>query len=242
MAERILLVEDDEINQMVAVGILGQLDYVAEVTGSGAEALAMSEASDFGAVLLDCQMPEMDGYELARRWRGREQASPERGRTPIIAMTATATDGDRQRCFDVGMDDFLTKPVRREEIAGVLSRWLPAGPIDHAQLDELRELGAGPDGPLAEIIRSFLAESPASLDELSDAVSRSDPDAVASVAHSLKGMSSALGATVMVELSEALVGQGRAHDLAGAARTVAKLRTEFDRASVELHQVLADNG
>ena len=120
----ILVAEDNTSNQMVAVGILRSLGYRADVAANGFEALDALERTDYDAVLMDCQMPEMDGYTATTEFRSRDN----RRHTPIIAMTAGATPADRDRCLAAGMDDYLSKPVRPEEIAAMLARWLTKAP------------------------------------------------------------------------------------------------------------------
>ncbi|WP_148572479.1 response regulator [Nocardioides caldifontis] len=118
---RVLVVEDNEINQLVTCGLLEHLGYGHQVVENGREALAALAATRFDAVLMDCQMPEMDGYAATRRLRAREGTGP---RTPVIAMTAGVTEGDRERCFDAGMDDYVSKPVEVADLAVALTRWV----------------------------------------------------------------------------------------------------------------------
>lgn len=116
---RVLVAEDNPVNQRVVVGLLAKLGCEAVVVPDGAKAIAASQAGRFDAILMDCQMPEVDGFEATRQIR----LDPT-GQTPIIALTAGALDGDRQRCLDSGMNDYLAKPVRLEELARVLSKWV----------------------------------------------------------------------------------------------------------------------
>ena len=118
-----LVVEDNHVNQLVAVGILEHLGYSTEVAGNGLEALTSWSRTVFGAVLMDCQMPEMDGYDATREIRRLEGNGP---RTPVIAMTAGVTEGERERCLLAGMDDYVSKPVSPSELDATLTRWLPA--------------------------------------------------------------------------------------------------------------------
>jgi signal transduction histidine kinase/CheY-like chemotaxis protein len=119
----VLVAEDNHVNQLVAVGMLEYLGYTTEVAGNGIEALAALSRTRFDAVLMDCQMPEMDGYAATQALRQIE--APDR-RTPVIAMTAGVTEGDRERCIDAGMDDYVSKPVDPQELGRTLARWLPA--------------------------------------------------------------------------------------------------------------------
>lgn len=117
----ILVVEDNVINQKVAVGLLRRLGYVAEVAESGAKALDAIGKRQYSLVLMDCQMPEMDGLEATRRLRSRE---PEGTHIPIVAMTGMVGPDDLRRCLESGMDDYLTKPILIDQLRAVLARWL----------------------------------------------------------------------------------------------------------------------
>ncbi|WP_164519792.1 response regulator, partial [Nocardioides ferulae] len=116
----LLVVEDSEINQLVAVGILEHLGYTADVADHGHDALTRLEDTTYDAVLMDCQMPVMDGYEAT----GRIRAHPRHQHLPVIAMTAAAVDGDRERCLAAGMDDYISKPVDPDDLQTTLDRWL----------------------------------------------------------------------------------------------------------------------
>ena len=126
---RILVVEDNPVNQLVAAEMLKRLGLHADVAGDGAEALAALERLPYDLILMDCQMPVMDGFEATRRLR--ERQTTER-RLPVIAMTANAIRGDRERCLEAGMDDYLPKPVRISELTAMLQRWLPVPDTDPA--------------------------------------------------------------------------------------------------------------
>ncbi len=124
-SRRLLLVEDNPVNRLVAQKMLASLGHECDTAENGHIALERLSQASYGLVLMDCQMPVIDGYEATRRWREQETA---RGaaRLPIIAMTANAMTGDRQRCLDAGMDDYLAKPVSREQLDACLKHWLPA--------------------------------------------------------------------------------------------------------------------
>ena len=117
---RVLVVEDNKLNQLVAVATIEQLGFSADLAANGLEALEALGHAEYAAVLMDCQMPEMDGYVTTRHIR--EDEGPAR-HTPVIAMTAAAMDGDRDRCIKAGMDDYITKPIRPEEVEAALVRW-----------------------------------------------------------------------------------------------------------------------
>jgi CheY-like chemotaxis protein len=115
----VLVAEDNPVNQRVVVGLLAKLGCEAIVVADGARAVASSQGGRFDVILMDCQMPELDGFEATRRIRAEQP-----GHVPIIALTAGALDGDRERCLVAGMDDYLAKPVRLEELAAALSKWV----------------------------------------------------------------------------------------------------------------------
>ena len=117
----ILLVEDNKVNQLVGSKVLENLGYDFTIANNGVEAVSAFRSGRYDAVLMDCQMPEMDGYEATAAIR---QLEGSESHLPIIAMTAAAMDGDRERCMAAGMDDFITKPVRLEAVSTVLERWV----------------------------------------------------------------------------------------------------------------------
>src|SRR5918999_1691106 len=156
---RLLVAEDNSVNQKVAVAMLEKLGYDAEIAVNGVEAVERVGGKDFAAILMDCQMPEMDGYEATAAIR-RLELRKDSGRIPIIAMTAAAMEGDREKCLAAGMDDYISKPVRLPELYAVLQRWTSdsrpspaaekpqtpevsdevAAHIDPVRISELREL------------------------------------------------------------------------------------------------------
>ena len=182
---RLLVAEDNPVNQKVAVRMLARLGYRADVAGNGLEAVEAVSRIPYHAVLMDVQMPEMDGYAATaeiRRSEGERGAS----RTPIIAMTAGAMRGDREAAFEAGMDDYVSKPVKPEELENVLDRWLSQesqedDPIDRDVLDSLRELqGEGEPDLVAEIAGMFLEDAPIRLRKLRDAIGEGDARGVES--------------------------------------------------------------
>jgi CheY-like chemotaxis protein len=120
----VLVAEDNPINQLLAVRMLEKLGYNADVAGDGREALAALAQTTYAAVLMDCQMPELDGYDATREIRRRERDSDQH--LPIIAMTAHSMPGDREKCLAAGMDDYISKPIRASALRETLERNLPA--------------------------------------------------------------------------------------------------------------------
>jgi CheY-like chemotaxis protein len=129
----VLVAEDNPVNQTVAVGALKRCGCRVEVVSDGRQALDALARERYDVVLMDCQMPEMDGYAATIELRRRENGDP---RTPVIAMTAHAMDGAREKCLAAGMDDYISKPLRRETLVEILRRWIPATtPDDAASLE-----------------------------------------------------------------------------------------------------------
>ncbi|MBF0400793.1 MAG: response regulator [Magnetococcales bacterium] len=121
---RVLVVEDDPVNRVVVVSMLRRLGIEADVAEDGVQALDRLQHQSYDLIFMDCQMPEMDGYETCRSLRLRESMAPNQGRTPVIALTAFAMQGDREKCLEAGMDDYMTKPVRGKDFREILARWL----------------------------------------------------------------------------------------------------------------------
>jgi signal transduction histidine kinase/DNA-binding response OmpR family regulator len=210
---RLLLAEDNAVNQKVSQRILEKLGYYVDTVFNGAEAVEKLQHGLYDAVLMDCQMPEMDGYAATREIRRREGGEEH---TIIIAMTASAMTGDREKCLAAGMDDYVTKPVRSEELQQVLQRNLtktagdrPDVPVETAvslagdtQLGvRLRELESeiGPEA-MEELIHDFVGETTRCLQVLEDAVRHSDVKRALRIIHSLLDSSANLGAIQLVEV------------------------------------------
>ncbi|GAA3318538.1 response regulator [Arthrobacter ramosus] len=205
----ILVVEDNEVNQLVARSMVAKLGYEADVVADGSEAVAATAATEYAAVLMDCHMPVMDGFEATKAIRARHDG---RRRLPVIAMTAGALDEDRERCLAAGMDDYLTKPVDVEKLDQVLSRWIPetpkesAGPaLDPARLETLRDLGPADGlGLLPAAAQAFRQDIQPSLEALRRALGNGNGDAFRQVAHKLKGAAANIGAARAARMCEEL--------------------------------------
>jgi PAS domain S-box-containing protein len=226
---RIIVAEDNLVNQKVALGQLYNLGYQAEAVANGRELLAALDAgAPFDMVLMDCQMPEMDGFAATAEIRRREGTSRH---TTIIAMTANALEGDEERCLAANMDDYLSKPVRPDALKEKLERWtkatgkvplgrdlvVPVGngkrsPIDLSQLAALREIQQpGQADFVTELIDLFLSETDLHLKTLRAAVINNDGVEVRRLAHLLKGSSANIGARSMAALYEEMENKARAN-------------------------------
>ena len=131
---RLMLVEDNEVNQLVTRGMLSKLGYQVKTVSNGETALALLDQEAFDLVLMDCMMPEMDGFEVTRQLREREHHN-DAPRTPVVAITANTAEGVQARCLAAGMDDFLAKPVHLDALETVLRRWLPQQPASDEDLE-----------------------------------------------------------------------------------------------------------
>ena len=256
---RILLAEDNPVNQKVAVRMIERFGYRVDVAQNGLEALEALENSYYAAVLMDVQMPEMDGYEATKEIRRRESEGSDH-RTPIIAMTANAMEGDREKAMEIGMDDYLSKPVRQEQLAGVLERWIcsqrtaedtprkeqqgaadgesAAGyrALDPAVLAGLEEFEDDGSSIVAEIAGIFLEDTSGRIEDLREAVESGSSQDVRQVAHTLKGSSGNMGARRMQEISSKLQAVGESGDLAKAYVLLEQLEAEFGRVRPELER------
>lgn len=256
---RVLLVEDNPVNLLVAQKLLGVLGCEVDTAINGQLALDKLHATTYQAVLMDCQMPVLDGYAATRRWREHEAAT-QAARLPIIAMTANAMVGDRQRCLDAGMDDYLSKPISREGLQACLLRWCGPAPtagdeppqaapaqleeapasaaqstalpvLDREVLDELREI-AGAE--TATIIDVFLDDTTPLVRQLQEAAVAPDLEQLRELAHSLKSASANVGALALSAAARRVELAARAGKLERPAVMVALIIAEFARARLAL--------
>ncbi|MGK5040883.1 ATP-binding protein [Janthinobacterium sp. GB1R12] len=249
---RMLLVEDNAINQEIALAMLEDTDYAATPADNGRRALALWERQPFDVILMDCQMPEMDGFEATRRLR-RMEAEQGRSRTPIIALTANAILGDRELCLDAGMDDYLAKPYTRAALLAVLARWrppaaaetaaeaapaqpAPAAPaetgsiLDAAALQNLRAMRRpGRPDVLGRIIDLFYSDAPRLLGQLEVAAEASDAAALQLAAHTLKSSCANVGALGLSATCREIEQYARGNDVGSALQHIRSIQQELDR-------------
>ena len=234
---RVLVAEDNPVNQRVAVRQLQRFGVNAEIARNGAEAVEALSRADYDLVFMDVQMPEMDGFEATQAVRMREGTARH---TPIVAMTANALAGDRERCLRAGMDDYLPKPVVEGDLARVLSRWLPAN--DGAVLDAetvagLRALDDGTGTFLGEIATLFLSDTPPRLDAIRDAVDAGDARALGNEAHALKSSAANVGATELRDLCEAFERLAASGTVLGAVEILPDLAAAYARAADAMREL-----
>ncbi len=251
---RVLLVEDNPVNLMVAQRLLQVLGVDCDAAGNGQAALEKLDDGDYDLVLMDCQMPVLDGYAATRRWREIEQERNLERRLPIVAMTANAMAGDRQKCLDAGMDDYLAKPVTRAELEQCVARWkgsnlavpdsLPPAAqmaersppvLDGGVLGELREV-LGPE--VDRIVTVYLEDAPRLIAQLERAVASNDPIALRVAAHTLKSSSANVGATTLSEAARDLEHGARDGTLANPGNAVARIVGEFAQVRAALQATL----
>jgi diguanylate cyclase (GGDEF)-like protein len=262
---RVLVAEDNRTNQMVAAGMLAMNGCVCEFAANGREAVQAAQRSQYDLILMDCSMPEMDGYEATAHIRLAEDAQGRR--TPLVAMTANTQRGDAEKCLAAGMDDYLAKPITLIELRHKLEKWLPHGadaaahagpaaPAAGAEAERERQAGAdaAPASPvdrdvfdklrdilgatLPHAISPFLEDAPASLDELEQAVHGGDIEAARARAHALKGSSGNLGATELAQLAAQAEQLAIAHRLAEIEPLLPQLRASYQLVAEFLHAQL----
>ena len=235
---RILLAEDNVVNQKVALRLLERLGYSADIAVNGLEAIEALERGPYDVILMDVQMPELDGLDASRRICERWPDT----RPRIIAMTANALPEDREACFAAGMDDYVAKPIRADALAEALKRVRPPARdsaaathaerhVDGAALDSLREVGGAEF--LAEVIDTVLADAPTLLATLRHALAEGDATEVRRAAHTLKSNGATLGATDFAEACRTLEQQakdGRLEDAPGLVARIEEERGSLERA------------
>jgi diguanylate cyclase (GGDEF)-like protein len=262
---QVLVAEDNRTNRAVAAGMLKMLNCVCHFAVNGLEAVQAVQTKQFDVILMDCSMPELDGYEATARIRALEKSAG--SRTPIIAMTANTQKGDAEKCLAAGMDDYLSKPITLVEVRSKLEKWLSmgCGSPESAQTGLSTEAsipvpsGATPGDAVAlnmesfgklkevlgdsltEAIEPFLEDFPASMEQLQQALDRGDVGSVRAVTHTVKGSSGNIGAVAIAGLAK------QANELAHAGRLgdihalLPQMRSAFDEAAALLRKEIFDS-
>ena len=256
----VLLAEDNVVNQEVAREVLSALGCQVEVVESGQKVIEAWTESVFDLILMDCQMPGMDGYEATRTIRDREGCSDDEP-IPIIALTAHALKGDRTRCLAVGMNDYVAKPFTKAELATVLARWLPQAkkseppplsppkpgsrkrsseePISNLALEEIRQLEeGGATGMFDRILQCYLEDSSRLLSRVREASQDGDMNTLRQVAHTLKSSSAQVGASRLSDLCRQLEASGSGAEGTAAETLVHEIHEEHETVRIALDEEL----
>jgi signal transduction histidine kinase/CheY-like chemotaxis protein len=255
---RVLLAEDNAMNQEIALEMLEDTGYRVTLAENGRQALSALASGEFDVVLMDCQMPELDGFEATRTLR-RQEAETGCRHTPVIALTANAMSGDSQRCLEAGMDDYVAKPYGRDKLLATLSRWTQvanttagaiqraegpvapdatgAGAVDARALEALRAMQRpGRPSVLGRMLDLFDRDAPRLLAEMRGAVRTSDVEALRDAAHTLKSNCANVGATALGAICREIERLARAADAAAAAAPLAAAEEELGRVLAALAQ------
>jgi signal transduction histidine kinase/CheY-like chemotaxis protein/HPt (histidine-containing phosphotransfer) domain-containing protein len=242
---RILIAEDNLVNRTYVERLLERAGHQVTSAVDGLQVLKAYDAGEFDLVLMDCQMPEHDGYDTTKDIRRREAASG-RPRTPIVAMTAAATEDIRRKCLAAGMDEYLTKPLGIAELEQALGRWLPSapagvaaggGPIDPARLSDLRALFPGEEA--TEMLVVLATELTEDVDRLDAALQSGDNEGVAALAHRIRGSAQLIGAVALAEAAAEVEHSAKAE--APSATGLAALHDAWDQARVGIEAQVADD-
>jgi CheY-like chemotaxis protein/nitrogen-specific signal transduction histidine kinase len=239
---RVLLADDNAAGRLVSRKMLEKIGHTVLVAGDGAQALWVWEQHEFDLVLMDVEMPEMDGLQVTRAIREREAASGQH--VPIVAMTAYATQQDRKKCLAAGMDGYLSKPVSSEKLYAVVERFMSAHPGGDGapsaafpevppvavDLDQALQVVGGDRDLLQEAVELFLAQDyPRQLRDLRKGVERRDAQAVKTAAHGIKGSLVSFGGRAAHGLALRLETMGRENKLAGVERVLDELEAQVDQ-------------
>jgi CheY-like chemotaxis protein len=249
MPMQILLCDDNVINQKVAARILQQLGYQPDLAGNGREALEALDRKPYNFIFMDVMMPEMDGLEATRAIRERQKAGAANylSSIVIVAMTAQAMEGDREKCLAAGMDDYLAKPIRPKDVRVIIERWgsqsapaeqpvmttpkdtpsVPAAEEPPVEMDRLKDLTDGSAESMRELVELFFKQTAQQLEQLEAAARANKADDVRRVAHSCAGASATLGMTRIVPMFRDLEKQGASGTLTTATQVCENAVREF---------------
>ena len=251
-AGTVLLAEDNEINHEVAAEILSMLGYQCRWVHNGREAVQAWQQNQMDLILMDCQMPEMDGYDATRAIRIEEERRPVRRRVPIVALTAHATKGERERCLAAGMDDYLSKPLDPQALGAKLARWIPrkvpaspppvATPTEVLNYPDLLQRCMGRAELAARLAGKLAEQAGEDAREISQAIQQQNAGAVAAAAHRLKGASANVSAENLRLLAAELESLGRNNNLPAAAVLLPQLQSELARLKIAFEQMKPATG
>jgi len=245
----ILLAEDNEFNQRVAVGLLKKQGHTVDVVGDGRQAVETSASGDYDVVLMDVQMPEMDGLEATQAIRQRE-AQTGADRLFIVGLTAHAMQGDRERCIEAGMDEYVTKPIDPKKLARALAQSGPAGvrqEVPSAQLlafdrEAVLERCGGDEELLRQLVEIFRQDCPEYFSAVQAAVMATDAEALARAAHTFKGPLSTLGFAEALQCAQRLEQMGQRREMASTGDVLSMFEDELMRVGSLLEELASDGG
>ena len=261
---RVLVVEDNETNRLVATGILDTMGIGYEIASNGLEAIDAVAENTYDVILMDCQMPEMDGFEATRKIRENEEETGQETRVPIVALTANAIRGDRERCLEAGMDDYLSKPIDPERLLETIGEYLPdpaaadnppavtntdeplptktpeateeSLPLD---LKALSDRCLGNASLVERVLDQFEKKARTIVADIETAFEFGDKQEVKRMAHSLKGMAANVAAETLANLAATVETAGAAADVATIRSTLPVLRGELERCTEYSRETLA---
>jgi len=249
MTARILVAEDNAVNQKVALRMLEKWGCRADAVANGREALVALERIPYDIILMDVQMPEMDGFEATAEIRRREDTTGKH--IPIIAMTAHAMEGDRERCLEAGMDDYVAKPITSRDLFAALSRWgannqerameTIGNGIDNRVVFDFDRLhkSCGDDFEFEqEVLTVFLRSAQTTLTNLDTVITIEQASEVEMQAHGLKGSCRTLGAEILGEICLELEIMGKDGDLTGAHAALGRAQREYEKLRIVLEQYI----
>ncbi|MCJ7578124.1 MAG: response regulator, partial [candidate division Zixibacteria bacterium] len=258
--------EDNPMNQKLAVTLLKKAGYSVDAVEDGRMVIEAVKRRAYDLILMDVQMPEMNGFEATKIIREMEG---DRKHTPIIAMTAHAMKGDRERCLQAGMDDYISKPIEPQELFHAIEKWTKSQdsekdlspytlhlspqkselalsehsePVETIDLESALRRFDGDKEFFKEMLQEFLSYMPKQLDKLAEAIKTGEAKVVEREAHSLKGAAGNLGAKLMADLALQLEFLGRKGDLAVAEEIVCNLRTAFEHLEEYINKSLLREG
>jgi PAS domain S-box-containing protein len=245
---RILVVDDNVVNQSVVVHMLRKFGCKTEIAADGLQAVAMHGVGEYDLILMDCQMPELDGYQATMRIRTNERAAERNGkpaqRIPIVALTAHALTGDREKCLASGMDDYLPKPIRPATLRDTLARWLEMKSDGHelqhevAVKDDLDGMQEVFGGDFAELAGLFQNDSAKRLAAMARAAQESDRAELLKLTHALSGSASSMGATTLAALCKKFEMQLKSGIMDDLEAKIAAIDADYRKIDRRLHAML----
>lgn len=258
---RILIAEDNRINQKVTLGILGKMGLRSDIVSDGSEAIKALKSIPYDLVLMDVQMPEVDGFEATREIRN-PQSDVQNHAIPIIAMTAYALQGDREKCLNAGMNDYVSKPVSPQDLARVLEKWLPGEKDEGSSSSALQPSAFIPHPPSAilqpspavfdqagmmtrmmndanlarRVVESFMAEFPKQLEKTRLCLAAADARCVGLEAHNIKGAAANIGGDALSNLADEMEQAAEAGDIGHVTSLMVKMNDQFRALKLEIEK------